>query len=85
MTQMPPPRQAELTRHLEKSRAVQRRVVRAGLAGGGVAVVLWLAGQGLLALAVAALAATVAGTGAWITHGHIADFERQLGRRSPGR
>ena len=74
----------ELRRHVANSRAVRRRVVRAALAIAAVALVLLVTGAGTRWwLGTALLAAIVGGSGVWITHGHIAEFERLL--REPTR
>ena len=72
-------RRDELTRHIDRSRQVQRRVVQAAAVVALAAVVLLIAGAPTAAwLGVAALAGIVGGSGVWITQGHIADFRRQL-------
>lgn len=74
----------ELRRHVANSRAVRRRVVRAALAIAGLALVLLLTGSGTRWwLGTAALAAIIGGSGVWITHGHIAEFERLLREPTP--
>lgn len=76
---MPQFTRAELERYLARSRTVQRTSGRLGALGIVLAIVLLIAGAGVTVfLAVAALTGIVAGTGLWITHGHIADFEQQL-------
>ncbi len=76
----------ELERHVTRSRAVRRTVVRGAMAIAAVALLLLLAGAATRWwLGVALLAAIVGGSGIWITHGHIADFERQLRPAGPAR
>lgn len=75
---------AEMERHIANSRRVRRRVVRVALCIAAVAVVLLVTGMGTQWwLGAAALAAIVGGSGVWITHGHIAEFEKML--REPTR
>lgn len=72
-------RRNDLLAHIDKSRAVQHRVVRIAAVVGALALVLMVAGAGTaVALGLAALAAIVGGAGVWITQGHITDFQRQL-------
>jgi len=79
-------RTAELRRHLARSRAVQRRVARVGAVIGALGLGLLIGGAGTtLGLGVTALGAILGGVGAWVTQGHIADFERQLRDLEPRR
>jgi len=73
------PSAEELAADIAKSRAVQRKMRWVLAVGGVVAAGLWIAGAGTGAgLIAAAVTAIVAGSGWWITNGHIQDFERQL-------
>jgi len=75
---------AEVQRHVANSRAVRKRVVRVALCIAAVALVFLVTGMSTRWwLGTAALAAIVGGSGVWITHGHIAEFERML--REPTR
>lgn len=79
-------RRDELHRHLANSRKVRQLVVRIGAAIGAVGLGLWLGGAGTtIGLGVAALGAIVGGSGAWVTHGHIAEFQHQLRDLEPRR
>ena len=83
---MPAPDPDVLRRDLDASRRVQRRLRWILAAGAALAVALLAGGAtGTAALAVATVTAVVVGAGFWITHGHIAEFERGLRAVRPPR
>ncbi len=79
-------RRAVLSGYLARSRRVRRIFGRLGQGGIAITVALGFGGAGGGAVVAAlGLTAIVAGSGVWITHGHIADFERQLAALAPPR
>jgi len=71
-------RQRELETYLARSRRVRRTTSYLGLGLAAVAVALWLAGVTLVAAVAGLTGGAIAGCGAWITWGHIQEFEREL-------
>jgi hypothetical protein len=71
-------RRRDLETFIANSRDVRRKVVWAGASGLVLALALRIAGLGTASLAVALVAAVIAGAGAWITTAHIQDFEKEL-------
>lgn len=77
-----PARIEELRRYQANSRRIQRWSLRGlGLGVGAGALAGAVFGLGI-GLPIAALAVIVGGAGAWITRGHIEEFEQQLRARS---
>jgi hypothetical protein len=74
-------RRQQLEGYIANSRRVRRRAIRLGIALLALALVLRLAGAGPAAFfTVALVAAVIGGAGAWITWGHVQDFEKELRR-----
>lgn len=76
---MPPTRESQLERYIARSRRVRRLSLLAGSCLLLLALILHLAAAPLfftLASILAALA--VAGSGAWITWGHLQEFDKEL-------
>jgi len=76
----------ELETYLARSRRVRRVTTYLGLGLAAAAVALWLAGLTLAAALAGLTGGAIAGSGAWITWGHIQEFERELrSLRAPDR
>jgi hypothetical protein len=72
-------RSEQLQRYIARSRRTRMRAILVGAAGLFVAVILGLAGlAGPASLALALVSVTIAGAGAWITWGHLQEFEKEL-------
>jgi hypothetical protein len=68
-----------LQQHLQRSRAVQRRVRWLGALGALVTLACVLAdAPGMIVFAAVVTTAIVAAAGLWITQSHIHDFEQRL-------
>ncbi len=78
-------RRDRLRTYRASSLRVQRRFLRLGWVGAIAALGLLVAGaSGAYVFGAVALTAIVSGSGWWITHAHIEDFDRQLGQLERG-
>ncbi|HEY8143384.1 MAG TPA: hypothetical protein VIG06_11965 [Kofleriaceae bacterium] len=71
-------RRAQLEAFIAKSERARRVTRLMGVAFAAVAIVLHFAGAGGLAAGALMLGLFVAGTGMWISGGHIRDFQAEL-------
>lgn len=72
-------RATQLERYMARSRRVRRLAVLAGLACLVVAAILsFTPAPRLVPLALALAGLSVAGAGAWITWGHLQEFDKEL-------
>jgi len=71
-------KRAQLVRYIEQSKRTRRRILLAGGLGALGAIGLMIAGFGAIGMMVIVFDGMTVGIGAWITLGHLLDFQHQL-------